>query len=348
MKEVTVSNPKPPTEYIVDDQELLLGFYKKLLWDRLVKRIPASIAPNSITILGQVCAILAVITAAAAAGGHPILYVVSAALLLGYLTCDNVDGAHARRTGQASPLGEFLDHGLDGLASAATLVITGIILRIDAVPFVLLCTLAAAGFALVFWEQFRTGLLVIAKFSATEGVTFLILVELLMAFTGDPTWLHFSMTEFTVGTAIVGVVLIGYAGAMAPPMIRASQKGTKLWELLPVLAVAGSAVAFPVLGGNALIPAVAVGVFGADIVCRMIVLRHRGATGPILSPIHLLMVIPVAPAALAPDAWTVTGWSAVALIVSVTSYSWTLYRGATEMIERHEASQNETGAHAGA
>ncbi len=32
-----------------------------------------------------------------------------------YTWCDNADGAHARRTGQASSLGELLDHGLDML-----------------------------------------------------------------------------------------------------------------------------------------------------------------------------------------------------------------------------------------
>ena len=29
--------------------------------------------------------------------------------------CDNADGGHARRTGQCSPRGEFLDHGLETL-----------------------------------------------------------------------------------------------------------------------------------------------------------------------------------------------------------------------------------------
>ena len=40
-------------------------------------------------------------------------YIAAALFLTAYVFCDNADGGHARRTGQTSPYGEFLDHGLD-------------------------------------------------------------------------------------------------------------------------------------------------------------------------------------------------------------------------------------------
>ena len=41
---------------------------------------------------------LAAVATGAAVYGYPIFYLVSAVLLLAYLTFDNIDGAHARRT----------------------------------------------------------------------------------------------------------------------------------------------------------------------------------------------------------------------------------------------------------
>ncbi len=329
---------KTPTEYRVDDQELLLDVYKKLMWNRLVPKIPASIAPNTITILGQVAAMLVVVTSyAAVVAGMPLLYPVSALLLLAYLTADNVDGAHARRTGQASPLGEFLDHGLDGLASGAVLVTTCLVLRVDGVAMVLLCALGALGFLLLFWEQFRTGLLVIPKVSSTEGVTFLMVIQLSMWLLGDPAYLHFSMTEVNVATVIIGIVLVGYAAAMAPPIVRALGRNVSPLELLGPASLAAACVAFAVLGAEALIPAVAVSVLGAEVVCRMIVLRHRGQEGPILTRWHALIALPLVGALAAPDAWTVTGWATLSMFTTVTLYAITLVRGASTLIAGSEA-----------
>lgn len=335
-------NARVPAAYKVDDQELLLGFYKKALWNRIVPRIPASIAPNTITVVGQAMALLAVVAAYLATTGAPIFYLVSAALILGYLTADNVDGPHARRTGQASPLGEFLDHGLDGLASGSLLLITGIIMRADAIPMVLLGVLGAVGFIVVFWEQYRTGLLVIPRVSSTEGATLIMLIELALFFAQDPTWLHFSMNEFNLATAFILAALVGYSAAMAPPIVRAAQAGAKPLELVPLFAIAGSYAVYPAMGGAPIIPAMAVGVFGADIVCRMIVMRHQGRDGRLWSRMHLLAAVPLVGAIAAPNAWTVTGWSTLTLIITVALYARTMHRGIAEMIARH----SKTRAHA--
>ena len=102
------------------------------------------------------------------------------AALLTYLTCDNVDGPHARRSGQTSTLGEFLDHGLDGVASGAVLLTSAAILRMDGIWYLLLVLLGAIGFAMPFWEQFRTGVLVIPEISSTEGITTVVVLDLLI------------------------------------------------------------------------------------------------------------------------------------------------------------------------
>jgi phosphatidylglycerophosphate synthase len=338
---------KSPQKYTVKDEELLLEFYKKLLWNRIVPRIPASITPNSLTIVGQICGVLsAVATYGAAVGGVPFLYLVSTFLLLAYLTFDNIDGAHARRTGQTSPLGEFLDHGLDGLASTAALVLTGYVLGLhtDPILMVTLCALGGFGFTAVFWEQFRTGLLVIPKVSTTEGLSLLMLFQIARFFihTFAPSAasaLDFNPTSPTVGTIIVVIVLIGYAGAGIPCVMRAAKVGVKGWELLPLLMLIAVQVAFSALIAKSgaplymhLFPAATAGLIGADVTCRLIIIRHRGVKNPFIHPSMWLIMLPLAVPVLAPSVWTPAGWAAVSFGVSVLSYGRNIWIGCSELL----------------
>ena len=338
-----MSEKKPSSAYKVDDQELLLGFYKKLVWDRLVPKIPASVTPNSLTIVGQVLAVAgAVVCGVASAFSFPILYLVSAIFFLAYLTFDNIDGPHARRTGQTSPLGEFLDHGLDGMASASLLVAAMFVLKVDGVLMALLCAVGALGFCIVFWEQFRTGLLVIPKVSTTEGVTLLAVLQLVMAVGGEPSWMRFSLDHVTAGTLMVFAMLIGYAAACAPPVFRSWKASVRPWELVPVLAVIGAQTGFAALGANAVMPAVAAGLIGADVVCRIIVLRHRGESGPVLSPMMWLTTVPLLIAVAAPTAWAANGWAGISLALVVLSYGGILYRGTNELLGRASSGRRVT------
>lgn len=324
--------PKSPASYKVQDDELLLDFYRKLVWNRIVPRIPASIAPNTLTIVGQICGVLSAVATGAAVSGHPFFYLVSAALLFTYLTFDNIDGAHARRTNQCSPLGEFLDHGLDGIASTAILIVTGLVLTLDQVWLVLLCTLGAFGFVALFWEQFRTGLLVIPRFSSTEGVTVLVLYQIMRFFAGNPEWLRFSTDHVTVGTVLVGLVFLAYIGAGIPSMRRAAKLGVPAWELAPLFVLMAAQLAYVYFGAYALIPAATVGIVGADVTCRMILLRHRGEHGPFIAPILWLTVLPLAGAAT--PLWTPTGWALVSLAIVAVDYGKNVWFGGNELLGR--------------
>jgi phosphatidylglycerophosphate synthase len=324
-----------PSSYRVDDQELLLDFYKKLVWDRLVPRIPARITPNSLTLTGLVCSLgAAVATVAAWKFAIPWLYLVSAFLLFAYLTLDNVDGAHARRTGQTSYLGEFLDHGLDGLASTFVLVITCIVLQMEGVLFASLCALAGIGFAFIFWEQFRTGLLVIPRVSSTEGVTLLMVVQTTIAIAGEPAWMRFSLTEITPGTVIIAAVLLGYLVASFPPVIRASRAGASGWELIPVALLIGVQPVWTLLGASPFYPGITAGLIGGAMTCGLIVLRHRGASGPILPRGAWLTPLPFLPAIAAPGLWTVEGWAALSLAFIALDYLRLLFFGGAELNRR--------------
>ncbi len=321
-----------PTSYRVDDQELLLDFYKKLLWNRMVPHIPRRITPNQLTLMGQVCALgAAACSAVAGHGGPGWLLILSSFLLLAYLTFDNLDGAHARRTGQTSHLGEFLDHGLDGLASTAVLIITCIVLQIDGIMFAAICSLAAIGFTFLFWEQFRTGLLVIPRVSSTEGVTLLMIIQTVIAIAGEPTWMRFSLDEITPGTIIVLAVFIGYVSAGIPPIQRASKVGVKAWELIPLVVVIGLQTGFAAAGATPYLPGIAAGLIGANITCRLIILRHRGASGPFLDVATYLTPLPLIPALVAPDLWTPDGWAAISMGFVSADYLRNIFFGGAEL-----------------
>jgi len=45
------------------------------------------------------------------------IYVIHAICLFLYQTLDALDGKHARRTGNSSPLGELFDHGCDAVST---------------------------------------------------------------------------------------------------------------------------------------------------------------------------------------------------------------------------------------
>lgn len=327
-----------PSSYRVEDHELLLDFYKKALWNRMVPHIPERITPNALTLSGQVCCLTAAGASAWAANGGPgWLYVLSAFLLLSYLTLDNLDGAHARRTGRSSPLGEFLDHGMDGLASAAVLVISGIVLQLHAELFAALAALASIGFTFLFWEQFRTGLLVIPRVSSTEGVTLLMIMQIVIAIAGEPTWLKFSIETITPGTVVVAAVLIGYVSAGIPPIRRAAKVGVKAWELLPLVFLIGAQVGFAALGSIEFIPVITAGLIGANVTCRLILIRHRGQSNPFIEWTMWTTVLPLIPALVAPDLWNVNGWAAIALAIVTLDYARNLIIGGADLNRRHLA-----------
>lgn len=321
-----------PPKYEVDDRELLLGMYRKLLFDPALAMVPSGVPPNAITIFGVLCSVLSVFAAlGAVTTGQPALYLASALCMLTYLTCDNVDGPHARRTGRTSALGEFLDHGLDGVASGAALLTAATILRMDGIWFLLLALLGAIGFAMPFWEQFRTGVLVIPELSSTEGITMVVVLDLLLYFAGEPPWLRFSTQDLNLTT---GVLLFGlgcYAVAIWFPIRRVSRSGRRVRELLLPMLLGSGSILYVVAGAAPLLPAVMVSLLGADMVCRMITSRHYKARGRLISALDWTMLIPAGPALLAPQLWTADGWAALGALIATLRYAHTLIVGGARM-----------------
>jgi phosphatidylglycerophosphate synthase len=108
----------PPADYIYRCEDL--SYCKPLLYKLCVvpiaDRLPTRIAPNDITFLSQVFAFLPAafgLWLAEAAIAPWWVAVIPFLGWVGYVILDHLDGAHARRTSQSSPLGELVDHWCD-------------------------------------------------------------------------------------------------------------------------------------------------------------------------------------------------------------------------------------------
>lgn len=327
------------TRYKCEDREILLGVYKKLFWNRILEAIPESVAPNAITIFGQMCVIAAVFFAYAASAGNTPLYLVSALLMMTYMSADNLDGPHARRTGQSSALGEFLDHGLDGIGSGATLLVFAFTVKADGVYLLTLGLVGALAWLVVFWDQYRTGLLVIPRLSAVEGITLLALAQILIVSFGDPSWMRFSSSELTLGTGLYVLCTAGYAGTVAAPIWRALKEKLTPTEITPALLITATAMIYAWLGASALVCVLFATFYAADVVARMILKRHNvPGSDVVVSPLHAILLLPLIGAVFGSDrSWNATQWALLATIVAALFYVVTLAYGASQLMARRRA-----------
>ena len=201
--------------YTVRDRSLLLPFYKRFLVEPLIRFIPRSIDPNVITHLGHAINLAGVvILLALGAGGAPLPLVAAVLCLQVYNWCDNADGAHARRTGRCSAMGELLDHGLDMLNT--TYIAYAAAMSVNAPPmwWVAMALVIPAACAVTYWEQAETGLFSLGLLNQIESVTLLSVVLLMSAAFGFGIWdrLHVGpvtarllIMGFVTGTAVVGI-----------------------------------------------------------------------------------------------------------------------------------------------
>jgi len=286
------------TEYRSEDRAILLRFYQSLFWERLLRVLPRSLHPNTITLVAEASALLAAGATWGAVHGARYLYLVAGALLFVYMTGDNIDGQHARRTKQTSALGEFLDHGLDGAASCAILFCSAFGLRIDGPYLAGLVALGSLGFGGVFWAQYRTGTLVTPRISAMEGVTGASLFQVALFALGEPSRLLFNPKTLNAASALLVVLAACYLYAILSPVLRAAREGARLAELGAPLGVAIASVAFACIGSDGIAPSIIVALSVADTVCRMIRMRRRGEKGSIATPLMALPIVPLVPAAL--------------------------------------------------
>lgn len=176
----------PDSRYVYRSAQasLLLPLYRRLLWNRLLARMPVGFSPNAMTVVSTLCCAASFV--AAALGRHNRLWLLAAAaLVFAYLTLDNLDGAQARRTGRSSHLGEFADHWLDTLNNG--FVVLGACLAAGLPDRLILLVLSAAtlAFFAVQWELWHTGVFRMGRVGDVEGNTAVALLYVAIAVMGS-------------------------------------------------------------------------------------------------------------------------------------------------------------------
>jgi ethanolaminephosphotransferase len=108
-----------------------------------------------------------------------------------YHIFDILDGKHARKTGQSSPLGLLMDHGCDALTTFLFMISLGSILRLEgAFWYCFLWLMASIPFMTCTWEEYHTNKLDLPPISGVgEGCFLAAAVILFTAFIGQDFWL---------------------------------------------------------------------------------------------------------------------------------------------------------------
>jgi phosphatidylglycerophosphate synthase len=264
-------------------ESILLPFYRRFVWEPLLDALPRALSPNAITLISTLCCGGSFLLAATGPD-DPLAMVVAAVLVFAYLTLDNIDGAHARRTARSSRLGEFLDHWLDTFNNG--FVVLGACAAAGLPPLVTLGVLAAAtlAFLAVQLELQTTGVFRMGRIGDIEGNTVVCLLYLLLAVTGPGILQSAPVPGLPVAAIWLGVGVSGQAVMTLVSAIRRAEQNRMdllpcalLFLLLYVWAWAGD-----------LAPAfyLAIGFFVNPIsTSRPVRIRVLGHPGP---PLHLL------------------------------------------------------------
>jgi phosphatidylglycerophosphate synthase len=282
-----------PYQYLCEERSIAHPFMKRFLWDPALRFIPATRSANTITLAGNVCSLLAfVFLALAPVTGVPdAAFVLPAAAIFLYLTLDNVDGAHARRTDSSSPFGEFLDHWLDAFNIGLLVLGYGLAMRME--PWLLLLSLALCQLAYfaTLWEQRLTGWLRFGALGSIEGLLVLCFVYLLVAALGR---------DAVVGVPLLGPMTLSHIFAAAVcssfahiAITSAMRVNHSLRDFAPLSAFILLVALWYAFGRLDLVPAAFLVVLGGallvgrNLIARLLEERHRGTDWVLLAGVAL-------------------------------------------------------------
>lgn len=249
------ADPQPGYRYNVEDRSILLPYYKRFVWEPLLALVPARITPNTLSIWGNVGSTLSFVVLLFANPSERWAFAVAAAGTFAYLCLDNMDGTHARRTGQSSPLGEFLDHWFDSFNTG--FLTLGLYYAARLPPEQILAVVAATNVAYfaTMWEQRHTSFIRFGRGGQIEGVSVIVLVYVAIALLGHeaicrtPLFGLLSVVELTAVLLVFAYVLTVIGSA--------ARTGRAFGEWAPLLLVMALVGAWYAVGRLGFFPAAA-------------------------------------------------------------------------------------------
>eukprot|EP01118_Nematostelium_gracile_P018214 TRINITY_DN8033_c0_g1_i2.p1 TRINITY_DN8033_c0_g1~~TRINITY_DN8033_c0_g1_i2.p1 ORF type:complete len:384 (-),score=80.99 TRINITY_DN8033_c0_g1_i2:18-1169(-) len=187
-------NLKDKYKYTGGDKSLIAAQMQRF-WNKAVLYVPETVAPNMVTLLGFFFIILSYVLSVYYApflvGEAPrIVYVIHAICLFFYQTLDALDGKHARRTGNSSPLGELFDHGCDAVSTTmVVLTVLSVIQFGTSYESFFIVIISNYIFFTAQWEQYTVGSLELGYINVTEAQFSTMSIYLMTAYFGPNWWL---------------------------------------------------------------------------------------------------------------------------------------------------------------
>lgn len=164
-------------------------------WNWLVGKVPLSVAPNLITIIGLIINIVTTLILIfyswnAKTDAPRWSFVLCALGLFAYQSLDAIDGKQARRTGSSSPLGELFDHGCDSVSTVFVAISACIAVKLGEHPnwMFFQCFCALILFFCAHWQAYVSGTVKFGRIDVTEAQVAIILIHLISAFFGPGIW----------------------------------------------------------------------------------------------------------------------------------------------------------------
>ena len=168
------------------DESLIIKYFYRFFWDRMVLYFPDWVAPNLITLAGFLLEVFSFAISFVYSEGltkavPPWVCYCNGICCCLYQCLDNLDGRQARRTGSSTPLGQFFDHGCDAITGV------GEMFKVAASFNFGLCDetfyfifLMGFGFYLTSWEEYVTKSFYLGPINGPdEGLTILYIAQIL-------------------------------------------------------------------------------------------------------------------------------------------------------------------------
>ena len=154
-------------KYVFSEMTPFCKLFNMCIWEPAATRLPKSLAPNTITIISSCVIVFTTFimllhTDLGLSVHPPLCYLLLAAA--GYWTynfLDVLDGKQARNLKVSSPLGQLLDHGLDGSVNTTSITIINMVMLgvTDTTQALMILASIQSVFLIAGWNEFHVGIL---------------------------------------------------------------------------------------------------------------------------------------------------------------------------------------------
>ena len=223
-------------KYQVLEHSLTQNTLTKYIWNPILDHLPANVKPNMITVIGALFMLLSVFFIRLGYRGGNWAFIFAALCIFVAMAGDNVDGPHARRTGQSSKLGEYLDHWLDSINSVIVNLCIAYALELQGWMLLLYLVSITIAFFSTIWEHHHTGVFHSGRMGTNEGLLAIIGLYLLLFFYYRNPWFTYHPYEINIASGLACCSITVCLVTIGKVIWRVKKH---MWEFVPILLVIG-------------------------------------------------------------------------------------------------------------